>query len=69
MLEFCIVNNTIYCKKFFNEIFNFIFYCDSDWRSAFATLAANNIVLLNTSHLIGVYNRWLEQNDPIEKAR
>ena len=69
LLEFWIDPNSPYHKKFFNENFNFIFYCASDWRSALATLAANKIGLLNTSYLIGGYNRWLELNGPIEKAR
>ena len=69
MLEFWIDPNSPYHKEFFNENFNFIFYCASDWRSALATLAANNIGLLNTSHLIGGYNRWLELSGPIEEAR
>ena len=69
MLEFWIDPNSPYHKKFFNENFNFIFYCAADWRSALATLAANNIGLLNTFHLIGGYNRWLELNGPIEEAR
>ena len=69
MLEFWIDPNSPYHKDFFNENFNFIFYCASDWRSALATLAANNIGLLNTSHLIGGYNRWLELNGPIEEIK
>ena len=69
MLEFWIDPNSPYHKNFFNENFNFIFYCASDWRSALATLTANDIGLLNTSHLIGGYNRWLELNGPIEEAR
>tara|TARA_B100001059_G_scaffold226101_1_gene254074 strand:+ start:222 stop:617 length:396 start_codon:yes stop_codon:yes gene_type:complete len=69
MLEFWIDPNSPYHKKFFNENCNFIFYCASDWRSALATLSANNIGLLNTSHLIGGYNRWLELNGPIEEAK
>ena len=56
-------------RKFINECFNFIFYCTSDWRSFLTTLIANNIGLLNTSNLIGGYNKWLELSDPIEEAR
>ncbi len=56
-------------RKFINECFNFIFYCASDWRSFLTTLIANNIGLLNTSNLIGGYNKWLELSDPIEEAR
>ena len=56
-------------RKFLNECFNFIFYCATDWRSFLTTLIANNIGLLNTSNLIGGYNKWLELSDPIEEAR
>ena len=56
-------------RKFLNECFNFMFYCASDWRSFLTTLIANNIGLLNTSNLIGGYNKWLELSDPIEEAR
>ena len=56
-------------RKFLNECFNFILYCASNWRSFLTTLIANNISLLNTSNLIGGYNKWLELNHPIEEAR
>ena len=69
VLEFCIDTKSQYYKKFLNESFNFILNCPSDWGSALATLATNNVGLLNTSNLIGGYNRWLELNDPIEEAR
>ena len=69
MLKFWIVIKSQCHKKFLNESFNFIFYYASYWRSAFASLAANNISLLNTPNLIGGYNKWLELNDPIDEAR
>ena len=69
MLEFWIDTISQYYKKFLNESFNFIFNCPSDWGTTFAALATNNIGLLNTSNLIGSYNRWLELNDPTEEAR
>ena len=56
-------------RKFLNECFNFIFYCASEWRSFLTTLIANNVGFLNTSNLIGGYNKWLELNGPIEEAR
>ena len=56
-------------RKFLNECFNFIFYFASEWRSFLTTLIANNIGLLNTSNLVGGYNKWLELYDPIEEAR
>ena len=69
MLEFWIDPQSPYHKKFFNDNYHFVFYCASDWRSALATLSANEIGLLNTSHLVGGFNKWLENNGPIEKPR
>ena len=69
VLEFWIDTKSQYCKKFLNESFNIIFDWPSDWGSALATLRANNVGLLNTSNLIGGYNKWLELSDPIEEAR
>ena len=69
MLEFWIDPESPYHKKFFNDNYHFIFYCASDWRSALATLSAMKIGLLNTSHLVGGFNKWLEEKGPIEKPR
>ena len=69
MLEFWIDPKSPYHKKFFNDNYHFIFYCASDWRSALATLSANKIGLLNTSYLIGGFNKWLEEKGPIEEPR
>ena len=69
MLEFWIDPKSPYHKKFFNDNYHFIFYCASDWRSALATLSANEIGLLNTSHLVGGFNKWLEKKGPIEEPR
>ena len=68
VLEFWVDTKSKFHKKFLNKIFNFIFCCYSDWGLALATLAANNIALLNTSNLIGGYNRILGLSDPIEEA-
>ena len=69
ILEFWKDTKSQHQRKFLNECFNFIFYCASEWRSFLTTLIANNIGLLNTSNLIGGYNKWLELSDPIEEAR
>ena len=69
ILEFWEDTNSQHQRKFSNECFNFIFYCASERRSFLTTLIANNIGLLNTSKLIGGYNKWLELSDPIEEAR
>ena len=66
MLEFWIDPNSPYHKEFFNQDFHFIFYCASGWRSALSTETANNIVLLNTSHMLGGLSRWVKLNGPIE---
>ena len=69
MLEFWIDPESPYHKKFFNDNYHFVFYCASDWRSALATLSANEVGLLNTSHLEGGFNKWLEKKGPIEEPR
>ena len=69
MLEFWIDPNSPYHKEFFNYDFHFIFYCASDWRSALSTETANNIGLLNTSHMLGGFSRWVELNGPIEPPK
>ena len=69
MLEFWIDPESPYHKKFFNDNYHFIFYCASDWRSALATHSANEIGLLNTSHPVGGFNKWLEENGPVEEAK
>lgn len=69
MLEFWIDPNSPYHKEFFNQDFHFIFYCASDWRSALSTETANNIGLLNTSHMLGGFSRWVELNGPIETPK
>ena len=69
MLEFWIDPKSPYHKTFFNDDVRFIFYCASDWRSALATEAANKIGLLNTSHLVGGFNKWLELKGPIQEPK
>ncbi len=69
MLEFWIDPKSPYHKKFFNENYNFIFYCASGWRSALATETANDMGLLNASHILGGFSRWLELNGPIEPKK
>ncbi len=69
ILEFWKDTKSQHQRKFLNECFNFIFYCASDWRSFLTTPIAINVDLLNTSNLIGGYNKWLEHSDLIEEAR
>ena len=69
MLEFWIDPNSPYHKEFFNKNFHFIFYCASGWRSALSTQTANNIGLLNTSHMLRGFTRWAELNGPIEPPK
>ena len=68
ILEFWKDTKSQHQRKFLNECFNFMFYCASDWRSLLTTLIANNIGLLNTSNLIGGYNKGLELSDPIRRS-
>ncbi len=69
MLEFWINPQCRYHKEFFNENCYFIFYCASNWRSALAILTVNEIGLLNTSNLVGGFNKWVNEKGPIEKTR
>ena len=69
MLEFWIDPNSPYHKEFFNKNFHFIFYCASGWRSALSTQTANNIGLLNTSHILGGFSRWIELKGPVEPSK
>ena len=43
MLEFWIDPESPYHKVFFNDNYHFVFYSASEWRSALATLTANEI--------------------------
>ena len=67
MLEFWTDNNP-YHKKNFNKNINFIFNYVLDFRSTLTTLKINNIGLLNTSYLIGGYNKWLGLEGTIEET-
>ena len=69
VLEFWLDTKSKFFKKFLNESFNFIFNYPSDWSSALATLAASNIAFLDTSYLIGDYNKWFEVSNTIEEAK
>ena len=69
ILEFWIEPINRYFSEFFNKNFNFLFYYALNWHATLAMLTANNIELLNTSYLIGCYNKWLELEDPIQEAR
>ena len=69
ILEFWKDTKSQHQRKFLNECFNFIFYYASEWRSFLTILIANITGLLNTSNLIGGYNKWLEVSDPLEEAR
>ena len=69
VLVFWIITKSNYYKMFLNESFNFIFSGPSNSDSALSTLAANNVGLLNSSHLKDGYNRCLKLNGLIEKAR
>ena len=57
ILKFWVDCNNIRNKEIFNENFNFIFYYASNWRSVLAKIAANNINLLSTSHLISSFHK------------
>ena len=69
MLVFRINPNSIYHKILLNKIIHFIFYCVTRLKSALLPKAAKEIGLLNTSCIVGGYNRWLGLNIPIDSSK
>lgn len=66
MLEFWIDPESPYHKPAFAERKKFIFYCASGWRSALATLTAQEMGLEPVSHISGGYSNWKKAGKPTE---
>ncbi|MBN4054048.1 rhodanese-like domain-containing protein [Haliea sp. AH-315-K21] len=58
MLEFWIDPDSPYFKPVFAEDKQFIFYCQSGWRSALATATLQDMGLKNACHIDGGYGNW-----------
>ncbi|MCY0093460.1 rhodanese-like domain-containing protein [Hoeflea ulvae] len=66
MLEFWIDPDSPYHKPVFAEPKKFVFYCASGWRSALATLAAQEMGLDAVSHMSGGFSAWKKAGHPTE---
>ena len=66
MLEFWIDPDSPYHKPVFAEPKKFVFYCASGWRSALATLAAQEMGLDAVCHVSGGFSAWKKAGKPTE---
>tara|TARA_R110002072_G_scaffold64_4_gene333 strand:- start:21077 stop:21478 length:402 start_codon:yes stop_codon:yes gene_type:complete len=66
MLEFWIDPESPYHREMFAEDKRFIFYCASAWRSALATLTAQQMGMKSVCHIAGGFTAWKQANAPIE---
>lgn len=66
MLEFWIDPQSPYAKPVFQEDKTFVFYCASAWRSALATLAAQDMGLSPVAHIEGGFTNWKKSGGAVE---
>ncbi|MBW7851967.1 MAG: rhodanese-like domain-containing protein [Rhodospirillales bacterium] len=64
MLEFWIDPESPYYKDVFGSGKTFVFYCQSAWRSALATLAVQEMGLAPVCHLEGGFRAWKDAGLP-----
>lgn len=69
MLEFWVDPDSPYFKPIFGEDKQFIFYCQSGWRSALATAALQDMGLSKVCHIDGGFNAWKKSNGEIEQKK
>jgi rhodanese-related sulfurtransferase len=68
MLEFWIDPSSPYHRELFAADKKFVFYCASAWRSALATLTAQQMGL-KACHIAGGFTAWKEARGPIEDVQ
>lgn len=66
MLEFWVDPSSPYFKDIFGEEKNFIFYCQSGWRSALATKAVQDMGMENVSHIGEGFRGWKDSGAETE---
>ncbi len=66
MLEFWIDPQSPYHREIFAEDKTFVFYCAAAWRSALATLTAQNMGMKSVCHIAGGFAAWKEAGLEIE---
>lgn len=66
MLEFWIDPESPYAKPQFQADKTFVFYCQSGWRSALSTLAAQDMGLPKVAHVVDGFRGWVDAGGPVE---
>ena len=66
MLEFWVDPDSPYFKPVFAEDKQFIFYCQSSWRSALSVAALQDMGLNTACHFAGGYSNWEKTGGPTE---
>ena len=65
MLEFWVDPESPYFKPVFGSGKEFVFYCQSAWRSALATAALQDMGLGPVCHIDGGFKAWKEAGGPV----
>lgn len=66
MIEFWVDPTSPYFKDVFGSGKQFIFYCQSGWRSALATKTVQDMGLKNVCHIGDGYRGWKDSGAPTE---
>ena len=66
MLEFWIDPESPYHKPIFTGNKRFVFYCNLGWRSAMATLVAQEMGVTNACHIDGGFDGWKMAGGEVE---
>lgn len=69
MLEFWVDPASPYHKPIFASGKQFVFYCQSGWRSALSTKTVQDMGLPNVSHLGGGFTAWKSNGGEIEAVK
>jgi len=69
MLEFWVDPESPYHRDIFAQDKQFIFYCQSGWRSALATQTVQRMGLKKVCHIGGGYNAWREVGGASETVK
>jgi len=65
MLEFWVDPQSPYYKDVFGSGKEFVFYCQSGWRSSLATAALQDMGLAPVCHIEGGFKAWKEAGLPV----
>ncbi len=68
MLEFWVDDTSPYYKDVFGSGKQFVFYCQSGWRSALATKAVQDMGMDRVSHIGEGFRGWKDSGAPTEEV-